>query len=265
MRKAELKILLSAVLSAAGMVAGLLSPVEAQVSQQAIAAELVSADRSAQLWALRRAEAIDASDVEQPLRQALIDALERESSASRERREALLRGVAHEEDDYDFHARLTHTVIRLRDPQTIPALAGVLGNGLMAVRALAAFGDRSVPAIVEAVRSPRSHSSLIRGGFIALRFIVEESKTRPLAAGTHQQIRSVVEQRLSGKGDFTTLWRAIDLAVVLDDPELREIVESLASDRSEVIARGIDDPDLIERTQKRAADGLAGVPPLPRP
>jgi len=51
--------------------------------------------------------------------------------------------------------------------------------------------------------------------------------------------------------------------VVLNDAGLRGIVEALASDPNEVIARGVTDPGDIARTQKWAADRLAGVPPLP--
>jgi hypothetical protein len=52
--------------------------------------------------------------------------------------------------------------------------------------------------------------------------------------------------------------------LALNDAQLRRIVHSLAHESNEVRARGVTEPDLIARTQKIAADGLAGVPPLPR-
>ena len=95
--------------------------------------------------------------------------------------------------------------------------------------------------------------------------MVEGMASHPLSAGTIAQIRRAAEQRLTGKQYFTILWYAIDLASVLNDTELWSIVQSIASDLNEVFARGVENPDLFELTQKRAADRLAGIPALPRP
>jgi hypothetical protein len=70
--------------------------------------------------------------------------------------------------------------------------------------------------------------------------------------------------RLAGKQVFTTVWDAVDLAIALKDPALRRIVKSLATDRNAVVARGIEDSETIEETQRLAAQRLAGVPPQRR-
>jgi hypothetical protein len=57
---------------------------------------------------------------------------------------------------------------------------------------------------------------------------------------------------------------AIDLAAVLGDPDLRPILESLASDPNAVASRGIG-AGSVEWIRKHAADRLAGAPPLLRP
>lgn len=54
------------------------------------------------------------------------------------------------------------------------------------------------------------------------------------------------------------------LAAVLGDANLRRVLERLASEPNETFARGIDNQDVVELTQKRAADLLAGIPPKPR-
>ena len=72
------------------------------------------------------------------------------------------------------------------------------------------------------------------------------------------------KQRLTGEQYFTTLWEAMDLASAFSDPGLKRILEALASNRDSVLARGIEDPDLIQETQRLAAKRLAGVPPTLR-
>jgi hypothetical protein len=130
--------------------------------------------------------------------------------------------------------------------------------------ALADFGERAAPAVLAVVNSPDAHYSAVDEGLITLRFMVEGTGPRPLSAGTLDQIRGAARQRLTGKQYFTTLWRAIDLAVVLKDPNLRQTVQALASDPTEVSARGVTNPDLIARTQQWAAQRLAGGPSSPR-
>ena len=92
-------------------------------------------------------------------------------------------------------------------------------------------------------------------------------EVRPLSARTMTEIRNAAERRLAtGEGLFiTTLWRAIDLAIVSGDAALRRTVEAVASDYGEGLRRGIKDVDLIRKSQQRATERLAGVPPLPRP
>ena len=136
------------------------------------------------------------------------------------------------------------------------------------IRPLAAFGESAVPAILAAESLPESGTGAVNHALIALRFIAEgASAGSVLSERALAELRRVAARRLSNaEGSATTTLRwAIDLAWVVQDKDLRQSVEVLATDPNVVIARGITDPGLIEQTQRRAADRIAGVPPLPRP
>jgi hypothetical protein len=238
-----------------------------QGEQQQAAQQLLSADARARWAGLALADTIPVERLTPELRLALIAALEREGQRLVARYRARRGGEALPPlEDPEFIGAVSRAVARLRDPRAIPALAGALGTGFTVIDALAAFGELAAPAVLAVVTSPESMPDAVNHGLITLRFMVEAAETRPLSADTWAQIRGAAAQRLAtGAGLYlTTLWRAIDLAVVLKDPALRRTVESLASDRHALVARGVTDPEDIDRTQKRAADRLAGIPPLPR-
>lgn len=242
--------------------------VEAQVDQVALAQELLR--DNVQGWsravevAAGHIEAGDAEKIGPELRAALITLLERKHRIIEEtrRRGEFLANV----DDPEFIARVAYVVAGLRDPRSISALSKADYAPRPVIQALAAFGERAAPALLAVVTSTESHHNEVDHCLLALRVIVEGSGARPLSAETLDEIRRAAQQRLTERQQsFTTVWRAIDLAMVLDDPDLKRIVEALALDRNEVVARGVEAPDLIERTQKHAAQRLAGVPALPRP
>lgn len=60
---------------------------------------------------------------------------------------------------------------------------------------------------------------------------------------------------------FTTLWCAIDLAAIVADAELIQIIRLLSTDLGATVASGIRSPQLIEQTKKCASDRLAGLRP----
>ena len=192
------------------------------------------------------------------------------------------------------------------DPRAIPGLAKALSSGFpIAARELADFGEQAVPVLLDVIRSAENWRSTIRPSeltlriiaegegdrvlsagtveelrrvaqqrgpvgpaLLALRYMVEGSEARPLSAATLEEIRNVAEHWLTKpEQSISTLGQAIDLAVVLGDPDLRRIVESLASDPNEVIAvlrRQSQRPRTVDWIQRQAADRLSGDPPLPR-
>ncbi|MBA4158259.1 MAG: hypothetical protein H0X65_12385 [Gemmatimonadetes bacterium] len=232
---------------------------EAQAGQSELTRQLLHGDRGEQLMAAEVARGIGGRNIDEKLRGALIEVLEREGRLDAQRR----RGDIGFLDNPELIARLALVVAELRDPRAIPALAGAVHTSPPAAKALAAFGEPAAAAVLEVANS-RGQTAVVNSGLITLRLMIEGAGKRPLSPGTRQEIRQVAQRHMSAEYSVTTLWRSIDLAVVLDDPEIRRMVELLATDRNEVIARGVTEPDLIEQTQKRARERLAGVPPLPR-
>lgn len=242
----------------------------AQVNQRNIAQDLLRTDVAARNRALETAIKLGPANTGPELRVALIKALEQEGQIHARRHDSFRRGESLPPlEDPEFILAVSRTVAQLRDPNAIPALAGALGTGFTVIRALAGFGERAAPAVLAVVTNADSYHEAVNEGLIALRLMVESSQAHPLSAGTTVQIKRAAEQRLNTLGQMastgSTLRWAIDLAVTLGDPDLRRIVESLAADRRQVMARGVSDPELIARTQKRATERLAGMPAMPRP
>lgn len=239
-----------------------------QMNQQSIAQQVLSEDVNERSRGVEAAMEIGPSKASPELRAALISALTREAGLHREHYRAQhVNETVPPLESPEVLGRLTKAVADLKDPASIPALTSALGSGFTVNRALAAFGEQAAPAVLDVVESPQSIPDAINHGLITLRFMVEGSRVQPLRAATLKQMRRTAAQKLkTGKGlAVTTLWWAIDLAAVLNDSALRRSIQVLATDWNEVAERGITDPDLIEQTQRRAADRLAGIPPLPRP
>lgn len=253
-------------LQLAGVMFGVLlhtTSVPAQVDQHGLAEQLLRGGAVERRQALNEANALGPQNIGPELRAALIQALKHQGQIREQRYHA-----DQPADDPQFIFPLSRLVAELQDPRAIPALTGALGtgSGSPVIRALVGFGEQAVPALLDAVTSPQTIHYVVYDALLVLRFLVEGAGPDLLSPGTLERIRVATHQRLMERqsGIGTTLRRAIDLAVALDAPDLRRIVQAIATDRNELIARGLTEPDLIEATQKRAAARLAGVPPTPR-
>jgi hypothetical protein len=239
-----------------------LAAAESQFDQRQIAQQLLSEDPERRHSALETVRKISPENASKELREALITLLVRLNEITNEARQRQI--PLDLVEDPEFIATIQRTVAELKDPLAIPALANALGM-FTVIRALADFGEQAAPAVLSIVRNPISHYTAVDDGLRVLRFMVERRDTRPLTQKTLAEIRRAALERLTGEQYFTTLWYAIDLAAVLDDAELRGILEQLARSPDEVLARKVTDSRLIEQTQRRAADRLAGIAALPRP
>jgi hypothetical protein len=230
---------------------------QAQGDQQALAQRILTGNVAEQDGAVWTAMTLG-SQAGPELRAALITLLKRNN---RVRDEAAKRKVAVATlVDPEFVAHVAHAVSQLEYPDAIPALAGALGSGSTLVpHALADFGEPAASAVLRVVTDPEAHYEAVSNGLLSLRFMVEGREARPLSAATLDDIRRAANQRLTARQRAPTVWKAIDLAVVLDDPDLRRIVESIAADTSEIVARGITDQGSIELTQRLAAGRLANL------
>jgi len=236
---------------------------DAQTDQRLLAQQLHGPQGEQRTKALNAVRRMRAADIKDDLRIALISLLAKKNQIAQD---AVRRGQTVDQvEDPSFIAAVSREVAKLGDARAIPALCEAIDGGTIVAKALAEFGEAAVPDLLRVVNSPDAHYDLVDHGLIALRIMAERPDYQSVSRTTQQQIRAAAAQRLKRPGYFTSLWRAIDLAVVLKDPELRQVIESLASNRNAVTATGITyDWTVIEMTQKRAAERLAGVLPTPR-
>lgn len=231
--------------------------------QQRVVEGLRSQDKEARAAAVASVLSLQPEETPAAVRGALIELMDNQTELGADLR---ARGVARASvEDPEFVASVQRAVARLEDPSSIPALARAMGSTFVTVRPLAQFGEPAAPYVLDVVESIDSHYSAVYEGLIVLRFMFEKQSERPLSVGTVERIRGAARSRLIGPQYFTVLWRAMDLASVLGDQGLLAIMRDLASNPNEAILRGIADPSLVEKTQRRAADLLAGRAPLPRP
>ena len=251
----------------AGLIAATASVSTAQIDQRAIAAQLLDGNRAMLAAAVKRAATVSPGSVGPELRAALLQALAREGRLHAEHYLADERGQpVRPLEDPELVTDLTVLVAQLRDRRAIPVLGSVLGIGsTLTASALASFGEEAVGVVAAIATDPDSPTYAVDEGLITLRFMVEAANIRPLSAASWERIRRTARQHLTGrqKEIGSSLRWAIDLAIATKDPGLRRIVESLATDRREITARGITDPDLVEQTRRRAHERLAGIPPRP--
>jgi hypothetical protein len=237
----------------------------AQINRSEVAQQILSDDAELRNIALSKVRTAGPEKADSGVRAAMFTALLRQANVHAQRYYAGRRGeVLADLGDPEFVAQLSIAVVELHDPQAIPALSAAMFSGPLVSLELANFGEPAAARVLQVVTAPDGWYEAVDGGLISLRFMIEQKGEHPLSLATIAQIRRAAAQRLNGKQYFTTLWRAMDLAAVLGDADLTHLLELLASDSKEMFARGIEDPDLVELTRKRAADRLAGIPPLPR-
>ena len=244
--------------------------VSAQANPDAVVQGLRSTDRAEQLRALRALRGAAPEDIGPVVRQALIEATMRENRVGAARMERTLSGTTRPSDNIEdlLILDLVEVVAGLRDPATVSVLLGAFEAGVGAYalyQTLAEFGEPAARQIVDAVMDPDSSPYLVNGGLPSLRLLVERSPS--LSAPTIEAITLAAERYLTDPGvlGVSILREAINLATVLSDPRLDDILRALASDPAAVEARGIEGSNWIEGIQALAQQALARVPPLPRP
>jgi len=154
---------------------------------------------------------------------------------------------------------------QFRDPKLIPDMVDGMGMGTF-IRALIGFGVQAVPFVTRTVASAQSSYPKVDDGLRVLRIIVEEKGISSIPPADLKSMRSAANQRLREKQkSFTTIWYGMDLAVLLQDPELKKVLQRIAKDKDYVLQLGVTDLELIAKTQMRAADRLSGIPAAPPP
>jgi hypothetical protein len=265
------------------MAIALSSGAEAQVDQQALARQILAEDRATARGAFYQVRRTLAPEEMGPeLRSALITVLERQNRIYREDFEA---ASAHEglppsalqhrpELFWGMgFADLLETVFALGEPKAIPALADALvGFWWVTYPGLTRLGELAAPALLDIAEGGAWHRSQVRRALAVLTLMIEEPTGPPLSQATLQRVDQIARKQLttgptypSVLADFplgrrSQLQAAISLALSLDDPSLRELVQALAREPEAVRRLGIDDPAAMENVQRHAAQELARRP-----
>ncbi len=145
-----------------------------------------------------------------------------------------------------LHRMLAHAVSSLETPEAIEALVNAGELHLSFIH----FGNRSVVPIVDVLSGERLYTGQAMARLASLTDIVRSSKwerIEPLSPDNRDLIVRTARRLLGREGlkDFQglpvrgVLSSAVYLALELDEPDLIHVVETLASNREEVIARGV--------------------------
>jgi len=237
---------------------------QAQVVQAELAQQLLVPDRTLRTQAVRDARSIPPDSLVPAVRAALIQFLDEENALREARFDAAMRGEILDPIEDDLYGSVAEIVVSMRDPDAIPALVGALGTGNLVIQAVARFGSHAAAHVLQAVTDRESPPYRVSDGLIALRCMVEESGGPSLSSGELRAVGIAASMRLEDpSGSPVTLRVAVDLALSLEDADLRGTVVALASDGDAVRRRGVEDPDLVSWIQRAAHDRISGVPALP--
>jgi hypothetical protein len=259
------------------------SGVLAQTDQQALARQILAGDRTTArdaFYELRKS--LTPEEMGPELRSALITVLERQNQIYREDFEAAsLReklGVppsAHQPRDLfwgEGFADLLVTVIALGDPKAIPALADALvGWDGLTRPALTRFGEVAAPAVLDIAEGRAWHLAQVEGALAVLTLMIDQPTGPRLSQATLQRTRRLVKDQLTTGttypsliADFhhrrvSQLQEAISLALALDDPASRDLVQSFTREPETIRRLGIES-GAVERIQNYAIQELAKRP-----
>jgi hypothetical protein len=243
-----------------------LGTAQAQVAQAELAQRVTEGGLQVRYGAALQVLDMGPENADAVLRDALVSAFAKEAEAM----QAYRRGEAPMPDLSTIGALAT-VVGEFRDPRAIESFMDVLGYGPAIARGIAAFGEPAVPYLVEAARTGMPErggefTAVVTDALIALRFLAEGVGQIPLSPSSRQELIAVARERLEPKqSSFSFLFWATDLAYVLGDPELMQVVEAMAADPSEVASR-LENPSewAVEEVSAWAKARLSGEPPLPR-
>lgn len=234
---------------------------------QEVTGLLGSDDPSLRRTALReiwRSESLQANEA---IRLALINELDRVNKERLDRYARYFKGegVGLPDDsvvDIEYGLDVLSLVAQLDDPRAIPILVEATATGDLAARAVAGWGDRALPAVTATWRARETRRELgvppLRFGLLlTVRRMVELETVRTDEG--RSEVLAMAREALQTPDDAIMLESAVELAVLLRDPNLLAEVEFIASNYSEVVRRGVLDPESAERIQRIAKESLARV------
>ena len=209
--------------------------------QAEIAEDLLGDDVDRVFRALFVAESLGSSRMSEDVRSALISLLERMND---EQDAARSRGIPTNEvvngEQFMSVARLVAT---LGDSRAIPALARVGNHGYSwpVVQGLASFGEQALPAIRDVIQAPRATDGAIGNSLVVLSMIVEDAGADALSSSAREEIVRIARGSLHNQqAGVRSMSRAIDLSMLLREPDLVQTVREFAHSPGALDARGMD-------------------------
>lgn len=234
--------------------------VEPSRTQDAIAMDLVSQDHDVMAFALADYLRVPPEKRTLQLRTALVQALVMENK----RMERLIGSASSHlgEDTHDVPLVLLEAVLELQDPDTIPVILPWMCCGLD--DELIDFGKQQAfaPALKFVLDGGPKVRASAESFLWTLRMMVDYWGITSFSHAERQQLKQVALHYLSEDDliyDWLVLTNAIALAISLQDPELLQIVESIANDEDEIRRRKITYEYGIKTVRKTASEGLAGT------
>ena len=137
---------------------------------------------------------------------------------------------------HELYYALMGAVGSLNDPRALPALVHMLGTGAGASRAVAAFGEAAIPAVVARLESTDSHFRVRAAAAQTLSFILAD---RPRSGFSPERQELLISGVLRGLGDdhYHVRQMALIWLPQVADRRVREAVERIAR----------EDPHAVER------------------
>ena len=222
-----------------------------QPVQLAIAQSLRSTDTVGVRAAMGEMFRIPVAEQGPELRAAVVDFLLRQREGSTSLR-------------YYAPAELAEVVLEIAltgDPVAIPGLASFRMTGWPVYWALVSLGEPALRAVLKAASLPANDEATVSGALETLAMFVDEWGPAAFDEHTHAEMKRIAAGYLRGPTDWTILGSAIELAIQLEDQELRSLVEDLAASDEAVRAHGIQEAYDIEKIRTRAAERLADPTP----
>lgn len=165
---------------------------------------------------------------------------------------------------YYAPAELAEVVLEIAqtgDPVAIPGLAAFPMGGWRIYWALVSLGEPALRAVLEAASSPANDEVTVSDALETLAMFVDEWGPEAFDEHTHAEMKRIAAGYLRGPTDWTILDGAVELAIQLEDPELRSQVVELAASDEAVRARGVKEEHVIEKIRRTAAERLADPTP----
>ena len=168
--------------------------------------------------------------------------------------------------NHDFRHVLVHEVLALRDPETIPVLVRTIDMAGIVAGSLADYGRLALPALIDRIdRHSMALEQTLSITITTLRAMVERHGLNYFTADERASLRDVAIRFLDLKpGDYPTdteiprwqvsdshwrptrLARAMQLAWVLGEPELRDKVMAIATDFESLQMRGLAGNQIVK-------------------